>query len=279
MPLDIKPVDYASDIYTPIPYKDQDVGFIDPPWEYDNRVQKGQGSEYDYGAAEKYPSLSVNEIAALDISRVMAKNSLIYIWTPHTHTQIAIELANHWGFKFWGMMPWDKHFRNPGSRFMVHSEFVVIGKRGTEPKPRAINRKRKKRPFKKKYVSQIIRPNPVKSLIEAISKCSERDRDAMWWHIGKALAQPHEQKPRIHKGVIETIKHSLFLEIDVEVEKKTHAKMLANGGLMICDPRTSHSTKTSMVMDDIDVMHPWLNKFEAFARVPRPYWNQWGNEI
>lgn len=124
----------------PLPPGPFDILYVDPPWDYDNRVQKG-GSDaaYDSGAEAYYPTLTYPELAAMApaVKAVYAKDALCYMWTTGPQMHVAIALLYDWGFDYRTVaFVWDKQRVNPGYYTMSQCEYVLVGTKGRIPTPR-----------------------------------------------------------------------------------------------------------------------------------------------
>ena len=67
--------------------------YADPPWRY---TQKGL-----QGAAEKhYPTMSINELCALPVAELAAKDSALFLWATFPQLPEALRLIKAWGFTY-----------------------------------------------------------------------------------------------------------------------------------------------------------------------------------
>lgn len=111
----------------------------DPPWSY--------GLEPDAedfgGPSQHYPPLTDDEIMALPVSEIAAKDAALFLWCTGTVVAdgLARRVAIAWGFSPVSLIPWDK---NPGSglrcRGMGHwtqqdAEYILVARRGDMPPP------------------------------------------------------------------------------------------------------------------------------------------------
>jgi DNA adenine methylase len=72
------------------------VIYADPPWPFTpwNSHPKGRNVE------DKYPTMSVSEIAALPVGRVAAQDSVLFLWTTGPFLDVAIRVIEAWGFEY-----------------------------------------------------------------------------------------------------------------------------------------------------------------------------------
>lgn len=111
--------------------------YCDPPWQYGNSQHNGKGGTTTGGADSHYPTMTFNEMAALDVSSLAADDSLIFMWTSSPHLDQAIKLMEAWDFAYVTVaFVWDKGRVNPGSYTMSQVELCLVGKRGKIPSPR-----------------------------------------------------------------------------------------------------------------------------------------------
>ena len=92
------------------------IVYADPPWDYKGQLQHaGPGSADTGGAARHYPTVTLDMLAALDVPRIRAPDSLLFMWSSSPHLDQAIELGKRWGFA-WATVAfvWDKQRVNPG---------------------------------------------------------------------------------------------------------------------------------------------------------------------
>ncbi len=70
--------------------------YADPPWHFRVRSEKGEGRS----AKNHYPVMSLDDINALPISKIAAKNSVLLIWAIDPMLDVAFEVIKAWDFKF-----------------------------------------------------------------------------------------------------------------------------------------------------------------------------------
>jgi len=72
------------------------VIYADPPWHFRVRSEKGEGRS----AKNHYPVMSLDNIAALPISKIAAKNSVLLLWAIDPMLDVAFDVIKAWDFKF-----------------------------------------------------------------------------------------------------------------------------------------------------------------------------------
>lgn len=131
----------------------------DPPWRYPaathwaNNVG-GRTARY-YDMEEHYPSMSIEEIAALPISDLAEKEAHLYLWTTNRHLPFAFGVMEAWGFGYRQTLVWDKPRHIPlGSVAPQGTEYLLFGVRGnlgvTKAFPSTIIRASGRKPHSRK---------------------------------------------------------------------------------------------------------------------------------
>ena len=78
---------------------------VDPPWQYRN---KKTGGSMVSGSAQKYDTLSIEELCALRIDKITAKDCVLFLWVTCPMTPEAVRLIDAWSFKFKTKIYWRK---------------------------------------------------------------------------------------------------------------------------------------------------------------------------
>lgn len=115
----------------------------DPPWAYSSRGNFGgalvkDGSRFSRGAssAERYGSMSLDEIAAVPVGEWAGDFAHLYVWTTNAFICEAHNLARGWGFDVKTILTWGKvqddgePSRKMGRWFRSATEHVVFAVRG-----------------------------------------------------------------------------------------------------------------------------------------------------
>lgn len=105
------------------------VIYADPAWPYRNSGGNG-------AAENHYPVMSVPEIKALPVSRLAAKDALLFLWGTWPNLPEAIDVIRDWGFEYKTMaFVWVKtrgegfHF-GTGRYTRANTEGCFLGVRG-----------------------------------------------------------------------------------------------------------------------------------------------------
>lgn len=73
--------------------KKYDIIYADPPWRYQDKTCEG--------ACEKhYQTMSVDEICALPVANLAAKDCTLFMWATYPQMQEALKVIAAWGFKY-----------------------------------------------------------------------------------------------------------------------------------------------------------------------------------
>jgi N6-adenosine-specific RNA methylase IME4 len=70
--------------------------YADPPWHFRSRSKKGESRS----AKKYYPVMSFSDIAALPISKIAAKNSVLLMWAIDPMLNVAFDVIKAWDFSF-----------------------------------------------------------------------------------------------------------------------------------------------------------------------------------
>jgi N6-adenosine-specific RNA methylase IME4 len=77
-----------------------------------------------------YPTMSLEEIKALDIPSITADSAVLFLWATHSYLPKAFSVMEAWGFKYQRTITWDK--ANGMCLFGFHhrTEFLLFGYKG-----------------------------------------------------------------------------------------------------------------------------------------------------
>lgn len=100
----------------------------DPPWQYSN---KNTGGNMKSGASNKYPTMSTDEICALDIPGISDKNSCLFLWGTTPLLPDALRVLNAWGYTYKTTLYWEKIMQmGLGFWWRGQVEYVLFGIKG-----------------------------------------------------------------------------------------------------------------------------------------------------
>jgi len=107
--------------------------YADPPWAYRSRA----GGSWKSHSSAHYPTLSIEQLALLDVPSVAADNAVLALWIPVPLLPQAFPVAQAWGFDYKTCMVWNKTGRwGLGWWFRNSEEFLTIHVRGKVRPPR-----------------------------------------------------------------------------------------------------------------------------------------------
>lgn len=102
----------------------------DPPW--DIRTGPDWGSNGPSRPLE-YPTMSVEDIAALPVAERAAPNAHLYLWTINAYLSETYQIARAWGFEPSTLLTWCKprHGIGLGGTYVLTTEHVLFCRRGS----------------------------------------------------------------------------------------------------------------------------------------------------
>jgi N6-adenosine-specific RNA methylase IME4 len=112
----------------PLPSSKYRVIYADPPWKYsDDLAVEG----YGVGAVGHYPSMSIEEMAALGIRDLADENAALFLWVTVPILPDAFSLLEAWGFAYKTLFVWDKVAHNYGHYNSVRAELLILATQGS----------------------------------------------------------------------------------------------------------------------------------------------------
>lgn len=85
------------DVLPPLPNSRYDVVYLDPPWYYYGSAIK------DAAAGKHYPLMTLEELAAIDIWRILNKRAAVFMWATCPRLDFALKLIDEWGLTYRGV--------------------------------------------------------------------------------------------------------------------------------------------------------------------------------
>ena len=76
--------------------KKYSIIYADPPWAYRTYSKKGQGRS----AESHYPTMSIEDIKALPVGELAAKDCALFLWITFPCLYEALEVLEAWGFSY-----------------------------------------------------------------------------------------------------------------------------------------------------------------------------------
>ena len=126
----------TEELYAPLPNTAGGFKTIlaDPPWRFQNRTGKVAPEHKRLG---RYATMSLDEIKALPVNDVTAKNAHLYLWVPNALLPEGIEVMEAWGFRYVSNLVWAKRRkdggpdgRGVGFYFRNVTELILFGVKG-----------------------------------------------------------------------------------------------------------------------------------------------------
>lgn len=151
-----------------LPTTQFDIIYADPPWDYKGQLQHaGEGNGDTGGAVRHYPTVTLDRLKTLDVPRIAADDSLLFLWATNPHLDQAIDLGKRWGFA-WATVAfvWDKQRVNPGFYTMSQCELCLVFKHGRIPAPRGVRNMRQL--VREKREAHSRKPEEVRRRIDAM---------------------------------------------------------------------------------------------------------------
>lgn len=98
-------------LFPPGPYS---IILADPPWQYRDKALAG-----NRGAECKYKVMDLDDIKALPVSTISAKDCVLFMWVTMPKLNECFEVIESWGFKFkTNAFTWIKMNKNKPTPFM-----------------------------------------------------------------------------------------------------------------------------------------------------------------
>jgi N6-adenosine-specific RNA methylase IME4 len=117
----------------------------DPPWQFVNRTGT---IAPEHGRLTRYPTLKLDEIAALPVEKVVAATAHLYLWCPNALLPEGLAVMKAWGFNYKSNIVWHKVRKDGGSDgrgvgfyFRNVTELILFGVRGKNARTLAPGRR------------------------------------------------------------------------------------------------------------------------------------------
>ena len=110
------------------------VIYADPPWRYDFSSTTNREIE------NHYPTMTIDEICDLDISKVAASDCVLFMWATSPKLEQAFQVLKSWRFEYKTCAIWAKDKIGMGYYFRQQHELLLIATRGSLPVPEPKNR-------------------------------------------------------------------------------------------------------------------------------------------
>jgi N6-adenosine-specific RNA methylase IME4 len=199
-------------IAAPPPLPQVECGYrtvlADPPWRFTNRTGKVAP---EHRRLDRYSTLELDAICALDVATVVADRAHLYLWVPNALLPEGLQVMQAWGFRYVSNIVWAKRRqdggpdgRGVGFYFRNVTELILFGVRGKnvrtlEAARRQVNmietrkREHSRKPDEQYALIETCSPGPYLELFA-------RHPRAGWDGWGDEAAPEIEPRGRAHKG-------------------------------------------------------------------------------
>jgi N6-adenosine-specific RNA methylase IME4 len=115
-----------------LPVKRFGVVYADPPWRWEawSRV-----TGLDKNAESHYPTMSLDDIKALDVASIAADDCALFLWATAAAFDQALDAMKAWGFAYKTNWTWAKDHAGTGYWNRNQHEHLLLGTRGEPPAP------------------------------------------------------------------------------------------------------------------------------------------------
>jgi len=107
----------------------------DPPWRFTNRTGKVAP---EHRRLDRYSTMSLDAIMAIDVRKVLAPNAHLYLWVPNALLPDGLKVMEAWGFRYVSNIVWAKRRkdggpdgRGVGFYFRNVTELLLFGVKGS----------------------------------------------------------------------------------------------------------------------------------------------------
>lgn len=100
---------------------------LDPPWPMDKSVRVDTPEQ---GSYLEYPTMTIDQIAALPIVDCSAPEAHLYMWVTQRFLPDGLALVEEWGFKYHCLLTWMKPGGFAPFSWMFNTEHVIFAYRG-----------------------------------------------------------------------------------------------------------------------------------------------------
>ena len=94
----------------------------DPPWQYEFTASENRSPD------NHYPAMTTEELLNLNIPA--DDDSILFLWSPASQLEIALQMLKAWGFIYKTSAVWDKEIIGMGYYFRNRHELILIGIKG-----------------------------------------------------------------------------------------------------------------------------------------------------
>lgn len=173
----------------------------DPPWRFMNRTGK---MAPEHRRLSRYETLTIEEIKAIPVSNIAAKQSHLYLWVPNALLAEGLSVMEAWGFTYKTNLVWYKvrkdggpDGRGVGFYFRNVTELVLFGVRGSLRTAAAGRRQVNLLSTRKREHSR--KPDELYEIVEQCSPAPylelfARKKEPGWVQWGNEIPEEHSVK-------------------------------------------------------------------------------------
>jgi len=162
--------------------------YADPPWQQKTgrrmdcyKIVDGKqiwNSVVNKSADMDYPTMTVQEIAAIPVKSIIDKNAFLFLWVTNKYLLDSKEVINAWGFKYVSCITWKKKRMGGGLGGVVRvtSEHLLFCRRGNLKATGIIPESviEAKRPYKNGYPCSSKKPEIFAEMIQSVSPAGKK---------------------------------------------------------------------------------------------------------
>lgn len=213
--------------------KKYEVIYADPPWSYANKATRASADDH-------YATMSIDDLKAMPVADIAAKDAVLFLWWTPTHAAEALELVKAWGFKFKNMnaFTWCKLNRKVTERLSLRLGQFRAGYGDNASTSKA-----------------------------GMTRENIGDAEEL---LNLVLGEAFMGMGNYTRGNAECVL--------VATRGKTLDRRAKNIKQMVIEPLAEHSSKPVAVTERIEKLYPHAEKLEMFARTNREGWDAFGNE-
>ncbi len=200
----------------------------DPPWRFLNRTGKVAP---EHRRLDRYSTLDMSEIAALQVSEIVAPNAHLYLWVPNALLPDALKVMDAWGFRYVSNIVWAKRRkdgkpdgRGVGFYFRNVTELLLFGVRGSmrtlQPARSQVNiietrkREHSRKPDEQYKLIEACSPGPY---LELFARYPRKG----WVVWGDESAEEIVPRGQTHPGYVGGVIEAPELQLHMRLEEET----------------------------------------------------------
>lgn len=98
---------------------------VNPPWHYGKREE-----DTTQRGAMPYPSVTIDEIAALPVGQLAEEDCVLWLWTTNERMRNSFAIIDAWGFEQKTILTWAKNKMGTGDWLRGQTEHCILAVRG-----------------------------------------------------------------------------------------------------------------------------------------------------